>query len=124
MNNAISPYAGKEVSEMLDRFNSDTLADVLRVWDCNSQAWFDNQMIVFRFEMNDLLIWNEKGILRSQCGAVDTQVFESDIVTDESSACLVWRADPQFSSLIGKATLSATLQKRIYEALSHNDQSD
>ena len=110
MSNEALPFISNEVVELFEEFNDDCLADVLRVWDCDNQEWYDCITTVFRFESDDLLVWNVMGGLRAKRGAVDTQTFQlgSRIGATEDS-CLTWRPDSSFANLIGRAALSATL---------------
>lgn len=91
-------------------FDDDYLADVLRVWNCDNQDWHDGITTIFRFETDDLLVWSVQGGLRATRGAVDTQSFElGPLVGASGDSCIAWRSDSSFSSLIGRAALSATL---------------
>lgn len=110
MSNEVLPFISNEVVELFEEFDNDYLADVFRVWDCDAQDWHDGTTTVFRFESDDLLVWNEIGGLKAMRGAVDTQTFENPICALEGTeACLAWRVDASFGDLIGRAVLSATL---------------
>ena len=110
MSNEVLPFISNEVVELFEGFDGDCLADVLRVWDCDNQDWFDGTTTVFRFESDDLLVWNVMGGLRAKRGAVDTQTFQlSDLIGIAEDRCIAWRPDSSFTDLIGRAALSATL---------------
>lgn len=110
MSNEVLPFISNEVVELFEEFDGDYLADVFRVWDCDAQDWLDGTTTVFRFESDDLLVWNEMGGLKAMRGAVDTQSLGNSICALEGTeACLAWRVDASFGGLIGRAALSATL---------------
>lgn len=94
-----------DVRAALMAFDDDYLADVFRVWNCDTQNWFDSTTAIFRFEKDDLLVWCEMGSLRAKQGAVLTQ----NIIEAESESCLIWMTDPNFSDLFGERDLSSTL---------------
>lgn len=94
-----------DVHAALRVFDDDYLADVFRVWNCDTQNWFDSTTAIFRFEKDDLLVWCEMGCLRAKQGAVVTQ----NIIEAESESCLIWMSDPTFSDLFGERNLSSTL---------------
>lgn len=110
MSNEVLSFINNEVVELFEEFDNDRLADVFRIWNCDSQDWADGAVAVFRFESDDLLVWNVMGGLRARRGPVDTQTFQlATLVGSSEDNCLVWRSDPSFTELIGRATLSATL---------------
>lgn len=110
MCNEVLPCIGNEVVELFEEFDGDCLADVLRVWDCDNQEWLDGTTTVFRFESDDLLVWNVIGGLRAKRGAVDTQSFQlGSLIGVAENSCVAWRPDSLFAELIGRAALSATL---------------
>jgi hypothetical protein len=110
MSNEVLPFISNEVVELFEGFDNDYLADVLRVWDCDNQEWFDGAATVFRFESDDLLVWNIMGGLRVKRGAVDTQSFQQkSLIGVAEDRCVAWRPDSSFGDLIGRAALSATL---------------
>lgn len=110
MSNEALPFISNEVKELFEGFDGDYLADVLRVWDCDNQDWFDSTTTVFRFESDDLLVWNVMGGLRAERGAVDTQSFQlGSLIGVTEDFCVAWRSDPSFADLIGRAALSTTL---------------
>ena len=86
-------------------FDDDYLADVFRVWNCDTQNWFDSTTTVFRFENDDLLVWCEMGCLKAKRGAAVTQ----NTVEAQSESCLVWMSDPTFADLFGEKGLSSDL---------------
>lgn len=90
-------------------FDDDYLADVFRVWNCDTQNWFDSTTAIFRFENDDLLVWCEMGYLKAKQGAVGTQ----NAIEAESEDCLIWMPDPTFSDLFGEKVLSSTLLERL-----------
>lgn len=90
-------------------FDDDYLADVFRVWNCETQNWFDSTTAIFRFENDDLLVWCEVGCLKAKQGAVATQ----NTIEAESEDCLIWMSDPAFSDLFGEKALSSTLLERL-----------
>ena len=110
MSNEALPFISNEVVELFEEFDGDCLADVLRVWDCDNQGWLDGTTTVFRFESDDLLVWNVMGGLRAERGAVDTQTFQlGSLIGVVEESCVAWRPDSSFGGLIGRAALSATL---------------
>lgn len=48
-----------DVRAVLMEFDADYLADAFRLWDCNLKDWYDPFAVVFRFEKDDVLVWNE-----------------------------------------------------------------
>ena len=110
MSNEILPFISNEVVELFKEFDGDYLADVLRVWDCDKQDWLDGATTFFRFESDDLLVWNVIGCLRAKRGAVDAQSFQlAELIGVNEESCIVWRSDLSFSGCIGRTSLSATL---------------
>lgn len=114
MSKEILPYISNEVADLFAQFNSDTLADVLRLWDCVAQEWVDGTTTVFRFENDDLLVWNEMGRLRARKGAVDTASFDPSVtpsvqVAEDNGPCFAWRPDFSFNSYLGESKLSKSL---------------
>ena len=110
MSNEVLPFISNEVVELFEEFDDDYLADVLRPWDCDAQDWLDHTTTVFRFENDDLLVWNEMGGLKAMRGIVDTQSFDASLLAPGTKdACLVWHVDAAFGDLVGTIELSATL---------------
>lgn len=114
MSNEVLPFVSNEVADMFAQFDDDILADVLRLWDCDAQEWFDVTTTVFRFERDDLLVWNEMGALRARIGAVDTSSLHATEVPSlhlakEKDPCLAWRADNSYAAYLGESALSQTL---------------
>lgn len=110
MSNEVLPFINCEVIELFEGFDNDCLADVLRVWDCDNQDWFDGTTTVFRFESDDLLVWNVMGGLKAERGAVDTQSFcHAPLFGIADDRCVSWRPDPSFADLIGRTALSTVL---------------
>lgn len=67
--------------------------------------------MIFRFESDDVLIWDEDNTLRCWCGAInncDTNSFVPDGVesTFDKSAYLCWISDSSYNALIGETTAS------------------
>lgn len=118
MSNEVLTYIPNNVVELFEAFDDDYLADVLRVWDCDAQGWFDPFTTVFRFESDDLLVWNDAGMLRCRQGAVDTNsinclapdVLDIAAMTD---FCLCWITDKAFSSLIGEKAQLQTMTNAL-----------
>lgn len=103
-----------EVAELFAEFDEDILADVLRLWDCDAQDWFDGTTMVLRFESDDLLVWNELGRLGACKGAVDTSTFDKGAIpalqlTEDKEICLTWRPDSAYAMLLGESALTQTL---------------
>ena len=90
-------------------FDDDYLADVFRVWNCDTQNWFDSTTTVFRFENDDLLVWCELDCLKAKQGAVGTQTA----IEADSEDCLIWISDQTFADLFGEKALSSTLLERL-----------
>ena len=111
MSNEVLPYISNDVVELFAMFDNDVLADVLRVWNCDTQDWHDGTTTVFRFENDDLLVWNEMGGLRAVRGAVDTTSFDYALLGEgtEQECCLAWRTDSSFAKLLGESSISSTL---------------
>ncbi|WP_251213061.1 hypothetical protein [Adlercreutzia murintestinalis] len=110
MSNEVLPFISNEVVELFEEFDDDYLADVFRVWDCDAQNWQNGTTVVFRFENDDLLVWNVMGGLKAKRGAVDTQKFQlGALIGASEESCIAWRSDSSFADLIGRAALSATL---------------
>lgn len=94
-----------DVRAAIMAFDDDYLADVFRVWNCDTQNWFDRTTAIFRFENDDLLVWREMGCLKVKQGAVATQ----NAIEAQSESCLIWMSDPTFTDLFGKKGLSSDL---------------
>lgn len=114
MSNEVLTYIPNNVVELFEAFDKDYLADVLRIWDCDAQDWFDPFTTVFRFESDDLLVWNDGGSLRCRQGAVDTNNINClalDVLsrTEMVDNCLCWLPDAFFRSHIGKKRESHNL---------------
>lgn len=110
MSNEVLPFISNEVVELFEGFDNDCLADVLRVWDCDNQEWYDGATTVFRFESDDLLVWTVMGGLRAKRGAVDTQSFQQGpLIGVAEDRCVAWRPDSSYAYLIGRTALSAVL---------------
>ncbi len=114
MSNEVLPFISNEVSDLFTQFDDDILADVLRLWDCEAQDWLDGTTTVFRFENDDLLVWNETGGLRASKGAVDTATFDQSAIPglhlpEDKGDCLAWRPDLSFASYLGESELGQTL---------------
>lgn len=94
-----------ETSELLKEFDSEYLADVLRVWDCDSQEWYDETTTVLRFENDDLLIWSEDGVMRARRGAVPNGLLDQEtyvlIHSDSENHCLCWLPDSSYPAQLG-----------------------
>lgn len=110
MSNEVLAFISSEVVELFEEFDGDYLADVLRAWDCDKQDWLDGTTTVFRFESDDLLVWNVMGGLRAKRGAVDTQSFQQgSLIGVAEDRCVAWRPDSSYAYLIGRTALSAVL---------------
>lgn len=110
MSNEVLPFISNEVVELFEEFDDDYLADVFRVWNCDAQDWHDGTTTLFRFENDDLLVWNEMGGLKAKRGAVDTESFPlRPLIGANEESCITWRSDSSFADLIGRVALSATL---------------
>lgn len=114
MSNEVLPFINIEVSNLFAQFDGDILADVLRPWDCDEQDWLDGTTTVFRFENDDLLVWNEMGGLRASKGAVDAATFDRSAIpglnlSEDNGNCLAWRPDLSFASYLGESKLSQLL---------------
>lgn len=94
-----------DVRDAFKAFDDDYLADVFRVWNCDTQNWLDSTTAIFRFENDDLFVWCEMGYLKAKQGAMVTQ----NAIEIESESCLIWMSDPTFSDLFGERDLSSTL---------------
>lgn len=95
-------------------FDDDYLADVLRLWDCDLKRWRDPSLFVFRFENDDVLVWQTTGTVKCKEGAVDTTTtrcaFPESIETSiDPDACLCWLPDSSFSDFIGLTEISHDL---------------
>lgn len=118
MSNEVLPFVSNEVADMFAQFDDDTLADVLRLWDCDAQEWLDGTTTVFRFERDDLLVWSETGALRARKGAVDTSALHAAELpffqfAKEKDPCLAWRADNSYAAYLGESALSKTLLEML-----------
>ncbi len=114
MSNEVVPFISNDVADLFAQFDGDILADVLRLWDCDAQDWIDGTTTVFRFENDDLLVWNEMGGLRARKGAVDTAAFNQSAIPELQTSqgkgdCLAWRPDFSFASYLGESELGQTL---------------
>ena len=106
-----------DVRDAFMAFEDDYLADVLRLWDCDLKCWHDPCMIVFRFENDDVLLWSEKGFLKSKRGAIDTEVVDSEqcqlTLDPNNNNCLAWITDHRFSHLLGRKSKAKKLLRLL-----------
>ena len=108
-----------ETIKLFKEFDQDYLADVLSIWDCDTQNWFGSCITVFRFENDDLLIWNEIGSLKAKKGPVDTSKLDYSCFQELRKAffkraCLCWRANSIFGNYLGKTGLELKLLDTLY----------
>ena len=110
MSNEVLPFISNEVANLCAEFDDDFLAEVFRIWDCDTQCWLHNSPILLRFENDDLLIWIEKGRLAANRGSVNTanaMLFISDPDgINAADVCLTWRVDHSWDYLAGETHLS------------------
>lgn len=129
MGNETLFFVSSEVADLFNGLAENSLADVLRVWDCDSNTWYDSFAAVFRFENDDLLVWYEHGSLQAKKGAIDTRELNpsfSEALTKAlaSGVCLSWRLDSDYSDLIGMEDLGSELVARVAKASSDDAQSN
>lgn len=108
-----------QTTDLFDLFKNDCLADVLRVWDCYSQDWHDTSITLFRFENDDVLVWDEKGLIQATSGPIDTNAvninqLRIEDTLDDDHLCLCWRCVPEFSSFIGQSDCTAELLAALF----------
>ena len=95
-------------------FDDDYLADVLRLWDCDLKCWHDPSLFVFRFENDDVLVWQTTGTMKCKVGAVDTTTarcsFPENIEASiDRNACLCWLSDSSYRDYIGLTEITHAL---------------
>lgn len=93
-------------------FDDDYLADVLRLWDCDLKRWHDPCMIVFRFEHEDIMVWNENGTIKYRLGSVDTNSTERALLSMVNASvvrdtCLCWLRDDRCAANVGATGTAA-----------------
>ncbi|MSA62374.1 hypothetical protein GT613_05725 [Eggerthella sp. BIOML-A4] len=103
-----------DVRAVFMTFDDDYLADVLRLWDCDLKEWCDPYAMVFRFEKDDVLVWNEGGVLRCRQGAVNLNEAENVLPSSFKSgisedACLCWTRDDFRHRFIGMVSICREL---------------
>lgn len=91
-----------------DRLPGSTLADLLGIWDCESQRWVADGPIVVRLSTEDFLIWPSGELLSRQFAAIDTAVpvvATAGVTYEEreknAETCLRWRRLPAAGNLLG-----------------------
>lgn len=93
------------VKASLAQLKQDCLADVFRLWDCFEQGWITEHVFLFRFESDNLLIWEEEETFQALKGPVSTtEVFVPrglQIESFDSQSCLCWRFDDSWNEKIG-----------------------
>lgn len=93
-------------------FDDDYLADVFRLWDCDLKCWHDPCMIVFRFEREDIMVWNENGTIMHRLGPVDTNSIGSALLDMVKTGfvrdtCICWLRDAQCAVNVGATGAAA-----------------
>lgn len=99
-----------DVRAVFIAFKDDYLANVLRLWDCNLKDWYDPFAVVFRFEKDDVLVWNENGALRYKQGAMNLDEAENVLpssfrvgITEDE--CLCWAHDDLRRCFVGMTSI-------------------
>lgn len=120
MSNEVLPFISNEVADLFAEFEGDILADVLRIWDCDAQDWLDGTTTIFRFENDDVLVWDEMGFLMARNGPVDTNTVKNDQVWHEGlqnddHLCVCWRFAPEFSSFVGRSNCIGELLSTLFQ---------
>lgn len=101
-----------DVRAALMACDDDYLADVLRLWDCDLKCWHEPCMIVFRFEHEDIMVWNENGTIKYRLGSVDTNSTESALLNMVNASvvrdtCLCWLRDDRCAANVGATGTAA-----------------
>lgn len=101
------------LSVAIHGLDDDYLADVLRPWDCYAQDWAARQILLCRFESNDLLIYPSPSGLNYRIGPIDTATFDASMTelidADPNTTCLCWRHDGEFRDAIGNKDAGAVI---------------
>ena len=121
MSNEVQPDISNVVVALLEELDNDFLADVLRLWDCETQDWYGRYPMVLRFESNDVLLWQDRAEINARTGAVDTSALDVLLPNALDPAltrnrCLSWRFASDYANLIGEKGLSTKLLARIRSA--------
>lgn len=120
MNNISTAKGQKSLVEALKRFDDDELVDVYKVWDCDNQNWAANNVILFRFESNDLLVLKGSDEFQFRILPVDTSCFDQSVMdssyVDANESCLCWRLVDTFADLIGNNYVGLELAKRLSQS--------
>lgn len=124
MNEEALGFIPDEVIAAIKAFDNDYLAEVLRLWDCDLRDWHNPCTMIFRFESDDVLVWNEQGSLREKIGAVAESNLETPIpdtirASIEADVCLCWLHDRSYSELIGSKNVCNHLLNSLTQSASH-----
>lgn len=94
-----------EITNAIASFDDDCLADVFRPWDCYKQEWYDESTAIYRFDTNDCLVFEDGEDIGFKVSPIDTSYFEESFLkligAGKDEACLCWRRDENYRSLIG-----------------------
>ena len=95
-------------------FDDDYLADVFRLWDCDLKCWHEPIAMIFRFERDDILVWNEDGALRCRRGAVHLDEAENVLPSSfktgaAEGSCLCWASDDLRRRFVGMTNICREL---------------
>lgn len=123
MNEEALIFIPNDAIATIKAFDNDYLAEVLRLWDCYRNDWHDPCTIIFRFESDDILVWNEQGSLRGKVGAVAESNLETstpDVIkaSIETDTCLCWLHDRSYSKLIGSTNVCNYLLDSVTQSIS------
>lgn len=120
MNNNSIAKDQNSLIKVLERFDDDELVDVFKIWDCGNQTWTEENVILFRFESNDLLLLENENAFRFRIMPVDTSYFDQSFMdsslSDIDEPCLCWRIVAAFADLIGNNRVGPELAKRLSQS--------
>lgn len=113
--------SSQKLIEAIRGFDDDHLVDVLRLWDCYTQSWYDESTILLRFESDDLLVYADDSGWNFKVGPVDTDISsESSVAINDLVAvrdhCLCWRYTCECQDLIGINGADDELIRRIAQS--------
>ncbi len=124
MNEKALIFIPDDIFVAIKAFDNDYLAEVLRLWNCDLGDWHDPCTMIFRFESNDILVWNEQSFLRGKVGAVvesnlETSTPDAIKASIETDTCLCWLHDRSYNKLIGSTNVCNYLLDSVTPIISH-----
>ena len=93
----------------LDKALGETIVDILRIWDCESQCWIIDAPLLIRLANRDLVLWAYNDRINYSFTAVETSAPIAVTLGNtyqelerNSTFCLCWRRQSAMSQLLGQ----------------------